>query len=158
MVNHILPNFLQGSQEYEKAAAYWVDLWNRVGEYHRQSWRHPWMSSGIVAGEELRDGNPIFSVYSPENRYGIRVIQYPPESDRLEFDWWLDTFGGPRTDPKAIRELVIACALSEEAARRAFELMEEWCVRGEITERYDQPFVLDHGYVVIPSAVLAMAS
>ena len=122
-----------------------------------QSWRHPWLSSGVVAGEELRDGNPIFSAYSPENRYGIRVIQYPPESDRLELDWWLDTFGGPATDPQAIRELVIACALSEEASRRAFELMKEWCVRGEITERYDQPFVLDYGCDVIP-VVLAMAS
>ena len=89
----------------------------------------------------VRDGNPIFSAYSPERRCGIRVIQYPPESDHLEFDWWLDTFGGPVTDPQAIRELVIACALSKEASRRAFELMEEWCIRGEITERYDQPFV-----------------
>jgi hypothetical protein len=157
MVNHIFPNFLQDSREYEKAVAHWVDLWNHVDEYHRQSWRHPWLSSGVVAGEELRDGNPIFSAYSLEKRYGIRIIQYPPESDRLEFDWWLDTFGGSATDPQAIGELVVACALSEEGSRRAFELMEEWCVGGQITERYDQPYVLDDDYEIIP-LVLATAN
>jgi hypothetical protein len=156
MVTHIFPNVLQDSREYEKATAYWVDLWNRVDEYHRQSWRHPWVSSGVVAGEELRDGNPIFSTYSPERRYGIRVIQYPPESDRLEFDWWLDTFGGSATDPRAIRELVIACALSDESSERALELMQEWCSTGKIAVRYPRPLVFDCAYrAVSPIPVMA---
>lgn len=128
MVRYVFPHFLQDSSEYEKARSYWVDLWNRIDKRQRlqRDWRHPWLSSGVVAGEELQDGNPIFSAFNPETRCGIRIIQYPPESDRVEFDWWLDTFGGPATDPHAIRELVIACALSEEAAERAMELMEKW--------------------------------
>jgi hypothetical protein len=141
MVEHFFANFLADPSEYTRAEEHWVHLWSGVDELQRRmhGWRHPWLSSGTVAGAELRDGNPIFSAYSPEKRYGIRVIQYPPEADRLEFDWWLDTFGGPPTDPQAIRELVIACALSEEASRRAFELMEEWCVRGEIAELHKVP-------------------
>ena len=137
---------MQDSSEYKGASAYWVDLWNRIDEWQRlqRDWRQPWLSSGVVAGEEFRDGNPIFSAYSPETRYGIRVIQYPPESDRLELDWWLDTFGGPATDPQAIRELVIACALSEEAASRAFELMKIWFLDGKIETRFERPLVLDY--------------
>lgn len=158
MVRHLFARFLEVPSEYEGAKTYWVNLWNRIDAWQRlqRDWRHPWLSSGVVAGEELRDGNPIFSAYSPQTRYGIRIIQYPPESDRLEFDWWLDTFGGPATDPRAIRELVIACALSEEAARQASELVENWCLRGEISELYDQPLVLDYDYSVVP-LVPAMA-
>ena len=51
-----------------------------------------------------------FSAYSPTRLRGIRVIQYPPESGDLEFDCWLDTFGGKLGEPGVIRELVIACA------------------------------------------------
>lgn len=146
MVQHLFARFLEDPSEYEGAKTYWANLWNRMNELQRlrRDWRHPWLSSGVVAGIELRDGNPIFSAYNPETRYGVRVIQYPPESDHLEFDWWLDTFGGPATDPRAIRELVIACALSEEAADRAFELMQTWCRDGKIETCFERPLLLDY--------------
>ena len=87
MVEHVLPNFLRDPSDYARAEDYWVRLWTEVDEFQRRlhDWRHPWLSSGTVGGAELRDGNPIFSAYSPERRCGIRVIQYPPESDHLEF-------------------------------------------------------------------------
>lgn len=87
------------------------------------------------------DGNPIFSAWSPRERKGIRVIQYAPTSGGLEFDHWLDTFGGRLGDPDTVRTLTIACALSEEAAQRALELMNAWVWRDEISIVYPELLV-----------------
>ena len=98
---------------------------------------------------------PIFSAYSPTRRCGIRVIQYPPTSKRLELDYWLDTFGGELGEPETIRELVIACSLSDEAATRASELMEMWCMQEEIVESQAYVRVFDYGPTEIPIALAA---
>ena len=137
MVQQLFARFLDDPLEYEEARNYWVNLWTQIDEWQRRQrgWRHPWLSSGVSAGVELRDGNPIFSAYSSERRCGIRIVQYPPTSNRLELDYWLDTFGGELGDPGTYRELVIACALSEESGRRALELMEAWSLHSEISER-----------------------
>ncbi len=128
MVQHLLANFLDDPEHYAKAVEHWERLWGRIDSQLRAScgWRQPWFHADWKKGGAFMDGNPIFTAFTPGDQYAIRIIQYPPTSTNLEFDYWLDTFGGAATDPEAIRELVIACALSEEASTRAFELMENW--------------------------------
>ena len=70
----------------------------------------------------MRDGNPIFSAVSPTLRRAVRIIQHEPSSDELELEYWLHTFQGD----EAISELVISCALSEQAEREAGELIRAW--------------------------------
>lgn len=125
MVHHLCAAFLDNPCEYQKAVAYWRDLWTRVDPSKRaqQGWVEPWLTTGAPT---ILDGNPIFSAYSPKLRKGIRVVQYQPESPDMECDYWLDTYGGEITDPQSINELVITCALSEESAMLARHLIESW--------------------------------
>jgi len=148
MINHLFRDFLQNPTRYHEAAAYWVRLWQQMDEYRqwKHEWQYPWLSTGVVAGAELLDGNPIFSACSMSHHLGVRVIQYPPTSNHLEFDHWLDTFGGELGEQGVIRELVIACALSDEVSRRAVELMEMWCRDGRIDEHTHQPVIYDDGF------------
>jgi len=157
MVTHLYPKFLEDPSEYQEAMSFWRHLWSQVSplEQRVRGWRWPWLFTGSANDRVFMDGNPMFSAYSPTRRCGIRVIQYPPTSNQLEFDYWLDTFGGELGEPETIRELVIACALSEEAARRASELMEMWCSRGEIVESQPYVRVIDYALTEIPIALAA---
>lgn len=123
MVKHLYKDFLTDPAEYAAAARYWVSQWESVPFFERQQyeWRQPWFAS-----IPPQDGNPIFTAVSEPARKAIRIIQYAPTSSQLEFDFWLDSFGGKLIDPMSIRELVIACALSVEASRRALDLMSQW--------------------------------
>jgi hypothetical protein len=134
MVHHLFATFLDNPSEYQKAIAYWCDLWARVDPIERaqQEWIQPWLTTGAST---ILDGNPIFSAYSRKLRKGIRVVQYQPESPNVEFDYWLDTYGGEITDPQSINELVITCALSKESAMLARSLIESW-IAGPASLRY----------------------
>jgi hypothetical protein len=146
MVQHLFPTFLESREEYAQAVQHWVDLWNQMNVRERDSWRHPWMGNDWENHDVFMDGNPIFTAHTPVFQKGTRIIQYPPTCSHIEFNCWLDTFGGPLTDPDAIQELVISCALSEEASLLAFQLMEAWIVGG-VTFRREEP--LGIGYPVI---------
>ena len=124
----LFSKFLTDTSEYANAEAYWAKLWSETPELQRRvgDWKANWFEP-----QSLKDGNPIFSAISPTDHKAIRVIQYPPTIDGVEFDFWIDTYGGTATDPRAIRELVIACALSPEAAQLAKRVMSSW-MAGEI--------------------------
>lgn len=148
MIEHYYPTFLESVEEYARAVRYWIDqVWDRVDCWAREEhgWRQPWADIDWESHEVFRDGNPIFSAYSQREQKAIRVIQHPPTRSDVEFEFWLDTFGGPPSDPRAIRELVISCALSDEVAERAYERMEAWVREGIISNafRREQP-VSDH--------------
>ncbi len=125
---HLFPNFLTDESEYLQAEAFWANVWERTPALERRlcNWRSGWFKS-----QPPRDANPIFTAVSEVQKKGVRVIQYEPSSDGIELDFWMDSFGGPATDPHAIRELVIACALSKETAQISLNLMSAWIV-GEI--------------------------
>jgi len=74
----------------------------------------------------INDGNPIFSSFSPILRRGIRIVQQEPIEPGLDFQVWLDSFGGSPSDPDSIDELVIACVLSDVAAYHAQLAMIAW--------------------------------
>ena len=139
MVRHLFLKYLEDRTEYQRASDYWVSLWDRIDPFVRElsGWRQPWLCHGLSEDDVLMDGNPIFSAYTPQHGKGIRIIQYPPTSGELEWDFWYDTFGGSMSDPNSIEELVIACALSEEAAMRTFEWLSAW-VRGRVAVTYPE--------------------
>ncbi len=125
MITLMHSDFLNDETEYRRAETYWNQLWTRIDPLPKRAfgWVTPWVGTGSPS---LLDGNPIFSAYSLRLRKGIRIIQHAPTEDQLELAFWLDTFGGPVTDPESIRELVIACALSDVAAIEANSLMSRW--------------------------------
>ncbi|HZW31168.1 MAG TPA: hypothetical protein VFF52_10705, partial [Isosphaeraceae bacterium] len=71
-----------------------------------------------------------FSAVSPMLRRGIRVIQHAPTEHGLEIQAWPDWFGGSPSDPDRIKELIISCALSDQASEVVLSLMEPW-VKGK---------------------------
>src|SRR5262249_60301981 len=101
--------------------------------------------------DSLRDGNPIFSAFSPTLRRGVRVIQHPPTLNTLEFEFWLDTFGGRLIDPASIYELVIACALSTEVRTRPIALIQPWEYGQQIRIEFDEPEILAAPLIRQPS-------
>ena len=102
---------------YDRARASWAARWEEA--FGRRTiqvdgWTVPWVD------ESWRDGNPIFSAWSPVLRRGVRVLHHD-QADA--FTYWEDTFG---EGPDAVRELVIACALTEGSFVRARALWAEW--------------------------------
>lgn len=123
MVTHLYPDFLKNEQVYAQAVQHWLDLWASIDPAMREGngWQQPWFQPLMP---EVAEGNPIFSAYSPSLRRGIRVLQAEPTRDRVEFFAYMDTFA------KTINEVVISCALSDEACNLALDLMRPW-VAGE---------------------------
>jgi hypothetical protein len=138
MVNHLYSNFLSDDREYRLSEEHWVRLWEQVDPPGRArfGWHQPWFQP---LPRSLGEGNPIFSAVSPMLRRGIRVIQHAPTEPGLEIQAWPDCFGGSSSDPDRIEELVISCALSDQASEVVLSLMEPW-VKGE-------PFDFDEGRV-----------
>jgi hypothetical protein len=126
-MTHLFQNFLADEAEYAQTVVFWESLWASIpdDERRRGGWRCGWLPA-----QPPKDGNPIFTAVSESQRKAIRVIQYEPTSQEEELDFWFDTFGGDSTEPEHIRELVISCALSVEAAQMAVKLMSLW-ISGE---------------------------
>lgn len=120
---HLCSRFLTDDAEYAQAEDFWARLWEEIPNHLRRNgqWRRGWFQP-----QALKDGNPIFTAVSEMQSKAIRVIQYEPTSQDAEIDFWFDTFGGEVREPKTIRELVIACALSTETAETARKLMSSW--------------------------------
>jgi hypothetical protein len=131
MVINLLPYFLTDEDQYRQSEQYWVELWQRIdrSDRDRYQWSHPWLGTGSPA---IKDGNPIFSAYSPVLRRGIRIVQQEPIDTDLDIQAYPDSFGGPHNDPAIINELVIACTLSDEAAQIALRLMRPWVAGGSV--------------------------
>ena len=123
MVKHLHPNFLEDEGVYTSVERYWTDLWEKIDSNLRKGWKQPWFQP---LPPSIGEGNPIFSAVSLLLRRGIRIILSEPTEKGLEFVAYPDTFGGSIFDPYAIHELVISCALSDEAARIALSLMLPW--------------------------------
>jgi hypothetical protein len=125
MIDLKYKDFLKDPGQYALAERFWISLWDQIERDKRSrfGWQQPWFQP---LPPHISQGNPIFSAISPELKRGIRIIQHEPTSPGLEIQAWPDTFGGSVTDPDSIRELVIACALSDVSARLALRMMESW--------------------------------
>ena len=138
-MTHHFPNFLTNEAEYLQAEAFWASVWADIPELDRRrgGWRCGWFER-----QSLKDANPIFTAISDSQHRAIRVIQYEPTCAHAELDYWFDTFDGEADEPNSVRELVIACALSDDTAQMARTLMSSW-VQGEEVEQISTP----HGVV-----------
>ncbi len=125
MLQHLFPNFLHDENVYRQAERHWVDLWRRLKSESPEDmgWEQPWFQP---LPPEVSEGNPIFSAVSYKLKLGIRILQYQPTQNGLEFFAYPDTFGGTMFDPEAIHELVISCALSDRAEFLASTMMKTW--------------------------------
>ena len=141
MVSILFPKFLIDPEQYRLSERYWEDLWSRIDFFDRVSfeWTYPWLGTG---SPDIKDGNPIFSAYSPVLGRGLRVIQEEPIHTVLDIQAWLDTFGGDIIDPDRIHELVISCTLSDVASRVALSLMSQWVRGAPISFRYNEAGLL----------------
>jgi hypothetical protein len=135
MVEHLYPNFLHDQSVYADVEQFWINLWERIDATVRDGWQTPWFEP---LPPSISEGNPIFSAVSPSLKRGIRVLQSEPTEKGLEFMAYPDTFGGSIFDPSTIHELVISCALSDEADRIARSLIVRWIEGKPIeSDRYE---------------------
>jgi len=125
MIDQLYSDFLRDPRQYSLSESYWQGVWQNISyqDRSRYGWQQPWFQP---LPQKLGQGNPIFSAVSPLLRRGIRLIQHEPTSASFEIQAWTDSFGGPVTDPESIKELVIACALSNLAVVIAMEMMRPW--------------------------------
>ncbi len=72
MADVLFPRFLDEPLQYRDAERYWQGVWSRIEPTDREhtGWLIPWLNTGSL---EIRDGNPIFSAWSPSLGRGIRV-------------------------------------------------------------------------------------
>jgi hypothetical protein len=129
----LYPSFLSDRREYQQAEAYWHRVWalvlGRAGQ--ADEWQSPWLANSYADGTLCRTGNPIFTAVHPGRRLGVRVIQEPEgEPGDIDLDWWVD-YVGEKAEPDAIRELVIACVLSDQTEAVVSPLLYEWVTGGK---------------------------
>jgi hypothetical protein len=134
MVQHLFRRFLADPGEYAQAEDYWRRLWEQLARFSGQQheWRYPWIRTTYADGTPFRDGDPIFSAWSPSRKLGVRVIQNEPQDEELELNCWLDLLGDEWSGGK-VRTLVISCALSRQAADLAWDLILSWMRDGEVS-------------------------
>jgi len=130
MAQHLYKTFLVDADEYKAAEARWRQLWDRLvsTEKREADWEVRWFVPAFANGTPMRDGNPIFTAVSPGLRRGVRIIQHEPTTDQVELDYWLDTF----QSDEPISELVISCALSDQAEEKPAELIRSWITTGHV--------------------------
>jgi hypothetical protein len=141
VVNNLFPQFLIDPQQYGLSERFWVDLWDQIAPFERAryEWSRPWLGTG---SSDIRDGNPIFSAYSPVLGRGVRVIQEEPIGCELDIRVWLDTFGGDIVETDRTHELVISCALSAVASEIARSLISSWVQGHSISFRHNESGLL----------------
>jgi hypothetical protein len=139
MDKHLYPNFLTDPDEYAKAEALWTERWEEIrrSAMDPDAWEAPWFGTTFADGTPCRDGNPIFSAFSPLSRRGIRVIQQEPSADPHEPCVWIDTFD--KDGSQEIDELVISCALTRKTLIDAMDMMSQWMDEGELSQERFYP-------------------
>lgn len=112
------PEFLSDSAQYEASVADWRAVWERTNDLARGlgQWTMPWLD------ESWRDGNPIFSAWSPLLRRAVRIIQHV---DPGTFVVERRIFGDPGAGD-AVDELMISCALTVYTLQRVAGILERW--------------------------------
>ena len=122
MVKHLYKNFLSNLEEYKASENFWRDLCEIILVKH-QGKTHRWK---IWLNVIFLDGNPMYSLISPDSKKGIAIYQHEPTEDKIIFGAWMDKFGPIDVTQDFVEEIVIYCELSEESAQLAEELIEIW--------------------------------
>lgn len=123
ITEYLHPELLRDPRAYAEAERFWQSVWEQVDPFRRLflGWESPWLATDGL------DGNPIFTAWSPIRRLGLRVIEFEPQRDSDNLQFWLDSFDAPLT----INELVIAVAPRRDDMPTLIELIEAW-LSGEL--------------------------
>jgi len=114
---------------YDDDRRAWADAWQAalISCGLEEAWRAPWLD------ESWRDGNPIFSAVSGEDRRAIRILR---STETEAADFWQRTFG---SGDDALQELVLSVPSGQGLARDPWvsSLLRAWVLRGEAIAQVD---------------------
>ncbi|MEH2357003.1 hypothetical protein [Nostoc sp.] len=127
MVKHLFKTFLSNIDDYKASENFWHNLCENILIKHqgqKHGWKI-WLNVHFVDETPFLDGNPIYSLISPDSKKGICINQDEPTTEKIYIGAWMDKFG-PIDEGNFIEELVLVCELSEESVQLASELIEAW--------------------------------
>lgn len=101
-----LKNFIDSPQEYSIL----TDFWKQAFSSFTGKLAEPYISNEFANGEDILDGNPIFSSIITTGK-GIRIIQVEPDQEQTLFTAWINQTLINESD---VEELVIALQLTKE--------------------------------------------
>ncbi len=113
---------------YDRKQREWLDFFETI---RVPGWVTPWHNDTLGNGTKMRDGNPIFSAVCPSEERGVRVIQWQPSSDLIQYDCYFDLFGQEGyLDEHGFSEekldLVLCCSTERWSEDWARERMKAW--------------------------------
>jgi len=136
MKNKILyQNFLKDNRIYSLTKSWWKKEFYKkiIGNNSKfakgidSEWIFDWHNDNFNTKKELRDGNPIFTVFSIEQKKLVRIIQEEVETktlqDSTEISAWIQQGFYPK---EKTPELVISLELSRNSSKIAFEWIKKW--------------------------------
>ena len=126
MVKHLHKEFLLDRARYDAAANYWQTLCGEILREKNQldGWQ-PWFSIHQKPASALVEEGSIYSLHSPAQNKAVNIEQYMPTTEEIEISAMVDTFGEGALG-RPIEFVTICCALSEESAGIAQQLIESW--------------------------------
>ncbi|MEA5602187.1 hypothetical protein [Nostoc sp. UHCC 0252] len=142
MVKHLFKAFLSNIDDYRASENFWRNLCESILRKHqgeKHGWKI-WLNVHFNDGTPFLDGNPIYSLISPDNKKSICINQDEANKEKIYIVAWMNKFG-PIDKENFIEELVIVCELSEESAQLASELIEAWIK--ENTSYYEMQLLIE---------------
>ncbi|WP_375559742.1 hypothetical protein ACE193_18715 [Bernardetia sp. OM2101] len=135
MKNKILyKNFLKNNRIYSLTKNWWKrEFYKKIignnSEFEKENleWIFNWHNHNFNNKKEVRDGNPIFTVFSIKQKKLVRIIQEEIEDENnensIEISAWMQKGFYPKEEtPK----LVISLELSRKSSKIAFEWIKKW--------------------------------
>lgn len=104
-------SFLSDSSVYKDVQKLWADAFIEIIGNRKSE---TWVSNKLPNGEEILDGNPIFSVYLPDSRKAVRLIQNSIDNSNQVFSAWTSSIYEEDGD---IAELVFSFQLNNDTYR-----------------------------------------
>lgn len=140
MKNKILyQNFLKDNRIYSLTKNWWKrEFYKKIignnSKFEKRTnseWIFNWHTDNFNNKKELRDGNPIFTVFSTKQKKLVRIIQEEIEpqtsQDSIQINAWLEKgFYSDTEQQEETPELVIALELSKKSSKIAFEWIKKW--------------------------------
>jgi len=97
--------FLKSEEVYHQAQRHWQSTVEQVAAGEATE---AWMDNRYANGQEILDGNPIYSVFFPRKSLAIRIIQLDKTIENPIMVIWVDTV---EHTPQQVQELVVSLQL-----------------------------------------------
>lgn len=137
MKNKILyKDFLKDNRIYSLTKNWWKKEFHKriIGNHSKfekgtnSEWIFNWHNHNFNNKKELRDGNPIFTVFSKKQKKLVRIIQEEIETQTsIEINAWLEKgFYSNTKQEEETPELVISLQLTKRSSKIAFKWIKKW--------------------------------